>query len=485
VVNPSEILDMRFVLSACLIGAVVLGPAGGEEKRSKKEQAIKVVPLDRKTPVVFEKEIEPILANKCSFCHSGNIKEGKLDLSSYDSMMRGGKRGPAVVPGKSGDSLLVKLAAKAVRPFMPPKSEEPLAPGELALLKLWIDQGAKPPTGSRALPKLVLKAPPPAVTPVLGVAVSPDKSAVAASRGNQVHVYDAGSGTYVRSLLDPAVAGADKKPVRAAHLSLVESLAYSPDGKYLASGSFQEVKLWDAKTGTLRGTIPGFADRVVCLAFSHDGKLLAAGGGAATQDGELKLIDVAAGKVSREIKENVHSDTVLGVAFSPDDKTLVSCGADKFVKTFDVATGKFQKALEGHTHHVMGVGFSGDGKLIASAGADNVVKVWDYAKGEQVRTINAHTKQVTALAFIGKGQNFATCAGDQQVRFWNTNGGNVRNFPAGGDYLFCLGVSADGAVLAAGGQEGVVRLYNGNTGALVKTLLPPGADKTAAAPKKK
>jgi WD40 repeat protein len=133
----------------------------------------------------------------------------------------------------------------------------------------------------------------------------------------------------------------------------------------------------------------------------------------------------------------------------------------------------------------MGVGFSGDGKLIASGGADNVVKVWDYAKGEQVRTINAHTKQVTSLAFIGKGQNFATCSGDQQVRFWNTNGGNVRNFSAGGDYLFCLAVSPDGAVLAAGGQEGVVRLYNGNTGALVKTLLPPGADKPAVAAKKK
>src|SRR5262245_56505073 len=125
---------MRFLLSACLVGAVVLGSAPGEEKRSKKEAAIKVIKLDRKTPVAFEKEVEPILANKCAFCHSGNIKEGKLDLSSYDSMMRGGKRGPAVVPGKSADSLLVKLGAKAVRPFMPPKSEEPLSPQELALI---------------------------------------------------------------------------------------------------------------------------------------------------------------------------------------------------------------------------------------------------------------------------------------------------------------------------------------------------------------
>lgn len=466
---------MRFVYIACLAGMIANVPARAEEKRSPKEQVIKEVKLDRKTPVAYEKEIEPILVNKCAFCHAGNVKRGKLDLSSYEAMMRGGERGAAVVPGKSADSLLVKLSAKLIKPYMPPKNEDPLTPDELALLKLWIDQGAKAPTGARVVAKVVLKAP--NVTPVLGVAVSPDKALVAASRGNQIHVYDAKTGNHVRTLIDAKVG-------KSAHLSLAESLAFSPDGKFLASGGFQEVKLWDAATGELKATTPGFGERVVCLAFSPDGKLLAAGGGAPTLEGELKLLDVPSGKVAREIKDNVHSDTVFGVGFSPDGKLLVSCGADKFVKTFEVATGKFQKAFEGHTHHVMGVGFSNDGKLIASGGADNVVKLWDYAKGEQVRTINAHGKPLSALTIIGKTNTIATCAGDQQVRVWNTNGGNVRNFAAGNDYLLALGVSADGSVVAAGGQEGVVRLYNGNSGALVKTLLPPGADKPAV-PKKK
>src|SRR5271156_3367305 len=193
---------MRYLLSASVF-AILLGytAAADEVKRGKKEQKIEVVKLDRKTPVLFEKEIEPILVNKCAFCHSGNVKEGKLDLSSYETMMRGGKRGPAVFPGKSAESMLVKLSSKDIRPFMPPKSEDPLTPNELALIKLWIDQGAKPPTGMRELAKVVVKAPPPAVVSVLGVAVSPDKSAVAASRGNQIHVYDAGSGAFVRSLI--------------------------------------------------------------------------------------------------------------------------------------------------------------------------------------------------------------------------------------------------------------------------------------------
>jgi WD40 repeat protein len=472
---------MRRVLVPAVLVVVAAGLAvAEEEKRGKREQPIKVVTLARKTPVLYDKDVEPILVNKCAFCHSGNIKEGKFDLSSYESMVKGGKRGKPFVAGKSAESLLVQLSSKAKRPYMPPKLEEPLTPEELALIKLWIDQGAKPPTGAREAVKVVLKAPPAGVNPVLGLAVSPDKSAVAAARGNQVHVYDATSGSHVRTLLDPKLVGPDKKPVVAAHLSLVESLAYSPDGKYLASGSFQEVVLWDARTGEPVRRLTGFADRVVALHFSNDGKLLATGGGAPTQDGELKIFQVADGKLLHDLK-NSHSDTVFGVCFSPDDKTLASCGADKFVKTFEVPTGKFVKSFEGHTHHVLGVGWSGDGKLLASGGADNVVKVWDFAKGEQVRTINAHTKQVTGLQFVGKTTVFATCSGDQSVRLWNAaNGGNTRNFPAGGDFLYAVGVSPDGAVVAAGGQDGAVRLYNGNSGALVKNLVPPGADKTDA-----
>jgi WD40 repeat protein len=469
---------MRLLTLFLLVPSVVYA-------QDKKEAPIQVVSLERKEPVTYDKDIEPILSNKCAYCHSGNLKEGKLDMASYETLLKGGKRGPAVVPGKSADSLLVKLAGKTVKPTMPPKKEEPLTPQELALIKLWIDQGAKAPTTVRERPRIVLQAPPASVHPVLGVAISSDKSTVAASRGNQVHLYYAKFGIYIylRSLIDPQLVTADKKPLGAAHLSLVESLAYSPDGKYLASGSFQEVVLWDAQTGQLRQRLTGFADRVVALAFSPDGKLLATGGGVPTGDGEIKVFAVPGGQQVLDIK-NGHSDTVFGVSFSPNGKILATCGADKFVKTFEIPSGKFLKAFEGHTHHVLGVGWKSDGKLLASAGADNVVKVWDFEKGEQVRTIPGHGKQVTGLVFIGKTPQFATCSGDQTVRLWNVdNGGNTRNFSAPNDFLFALSVSPDGAVLAAGGQEGVVRLYNGNTGALIKDLLPPGAQPATAAKK--
>src|SRR5262249_26034802 len=139
---------------------------------------IKVITLPRTEPVSYEKDIEPILINKCAFCHSGNVKESKFDLGTYEGLMKGGKRGKGIVPGKSAESLLVALAGKTERPTMPPKTEEPLTPEELALIKLWIDQGAKPPSGQRERPKAIVGLPPANVHPVHALAISPDKSMV-------------------------------------------------------------------------------------------------------------------------------------------------------------------------------------------------------------------------------------------------------------------------------------------------------------------
>jgi hypothetical protein len=361
---------MRYLLILTLAAAL---PLAARAQSKKEPGPLKVVDLKRKDPVSYEKEVEPIFYKKCIACHSGSVKEGRFDISSYEGVVKGGKRGTAIVPGKGHESLMIKLMSRTdTKPFMPPRGEDPITPEEMALVKLWIDQGAKAPTGVKERPKVVVGVPPANVTPVRALAVSPDKSTVAASRGNQIHIYDAGSGAHIRTLVTPGLKTADGKAVKAAHLSLVESMAYSPDGKYLVSGSFQEVAIWDPLTGQQRHKITGFAHEVVALAFSLDGKLLGVAGGEPTVEGEIKVFDVPTWKLVTDIK-NGHSDTVYGIAFSPDGKMLATGSADKFVKVWEIPSGKFVKSFEGHTHHVLDVGWMADGKLLASAGGDHTV----------------------------------------------------------------------------------------------------------------
>jgi WD40 repeat protein len=461
---------MRYL---CALALAALIPLAAPAQKSS--TPIKVPDLKRTDPISYEKEVEPIFYKRCVTCHSGSVKEARFDIASYEGLIKGGKRGAAITPGKSETSNLFKLVTRQQKPFMPPKGEEPITPQEIAIVKLWIDQGAKAPTGTRERPKIIVGVPPASVHPVRAVAVSPDGKIVAGGRGNQIHLYDAAKGDYLRALVDPNLKTADGKPVKAAHLSLVEALAYSPDGKLLVSGGFQEIAIWNPADGKLIQKIPGFAHSVVALAFSLDGKLLAVAGGEPTVEGEIKVFEVGSWKKFAEVK-NGHSDTVYGICFSPDAKMIATGSADKFVKVWEIPSGKFVKSFEGHTHHVLDIGWMSDGKLLASAGGDNTVKVWDFEKGEQARTIPAHAKQVTRLLFINKKPEFITAGGDNQVKAFNaTSGGNVRNFPGGTDFIYAIGVSGDGAIVAAGGEEGIVRVYNGTNGQLVRSLLPPDA----------
>ena len=155
---------------------------------------------------------------------------------------------------------------------------------------------------------------------------------------------------------------------------------------------------------------PLLADRVTALDFSPDSRLLASGSGEPSRSGELKIWNVADGTLTREITD-AHSDSIFGVDFSPDGKYLASCGADKFVKVFDLGTGKLTRSFEGHTHHVLSVAWQAQGRTLASGGADNVIKVWNFETGEQQRTIAGFAKEVTAVAFIGPGDEAISCAG--------------------------------------------------------------------------
>jgi WD40 repeat protein len=214
------------------------------------------------------------------------------------------------------------------------------------------------------------------------------------------------------------------------------------------------------------------ADRVLALDFSPDGKLLATGGGIPSRSGELKIWNVADGSPVREIKD-AHSDTIFSVRFSPDQTHLASGGADKLMKAFEVASGKFIRSFEGHTHHVLNVSWMRHGRTLASAGADSAIKIWDFASGEQKKTITGVTREITAFQFLDGPAEALAASGDNQLRLLREDGGNVRTFSGASDYTQTAAITPDGKFLVAGGSDSQFRLWNGEKGDLIKTFAPP------------
>src|SRR5262249_30546935 len=155
---PPQSTPMRYVTLLALLVAFAPAATTQEAKKDKELPPIPTVELKRTAPVEYGADVEPVFKNKCFVCHSGNVTEGKFDMGTYEKVMKGGaKRGEkVVVPGKSADSFLFLACSRKVKPIMPPKSEEPLSPEELTLVKLWIDQGAKAPTTMRMKEKIVV-----------------------------------------------------------------------------------------------------------------------------------------------------------------------------------------------------------------------------------------------------------------------------------------------------------------------------------------
>jgi len=431
----------------------------------------------RDKPVSYAREVSDLLDARCAGCHSSALAEGKLVMEDVAGMLKGGKHGPAIVAGKSDESLLFRMAAHRVNPVMPPadkKEVKPLTPEELGVLKLWIDAGAKDDSaeGPEPAKSIALGDLPAGVHPIVAVDLTADGKLLAAGRGNRVVVYEAASG---RELADLG-----------GHRDIIQSLRFSPDGRKLAAGSYEIVTLWDLPADPATPwpepkRLGPHAFRVLAIDFSPDGKRLATGGGEPSRSGEVKLWDVATGGLLRSL-DTLHTDTVFGLRFSPDGAKLATASADKFLKVIRVEDGKDLKSFEGHTHHVLAVDWSGDGKQLVTGGADNVLKVWEFESGEQLRTLAAAGKQVTAVRWVPGRPLVAGASGDSTVRYWNPagNGNVVRTFADPGDYVFAVATSADGKLVAAGGADGVLFLWNGDDAKVIRKV---GADAVKPASK--
>jgi tricorn protease-like protein len=245
-----------------------------------------------------------------------------------------------------------------------------------------------------------------------------------------------------------------------------ESVAFSPDGRRLASGSWNNtIKLWDVATGQEVRTLSGHNSGVLSVAFSPDGRLLASASG----DHTVKLWDVETGQEVRTLRE--HTDVVRSVAFSPDGRLLASGSDDHTVKFWNVATGQEVRTLRGHTDEVRSVAFSPDGRLLASASSDQTVKLWDVETGQAVRTLRGHTDWVWSVAFSPDGRLLASASSDQTVKLWDVETGQeMRTLRGHTDWVWSVAFSPDGRLLASASSDYMVKLWDVATGQEVRTL---------------
>ena len=408
------------------------------------------VTCQAQTPTYWQ-DVRPALRKYCIACHNarsvGEVDvSGGLALDSYAAFMKNEKK-VVVQVGKSADSELVKrILSKDDSVKMPPSNVK--VPDEVVtLVRRWIDSGAA--EGKKPEDVVTTTTPNPQRRKLL---VSLATSALPPA-----------------GILDPGKPDKLALTLRIGPLSPVTAVAFSPDGKLLASGSYGRVSIWDLTTVRPVKALTNVLGAVNDLKFSPDGTLLAVAGGQPSAQGDLRLFEVAGWKLKTVLRG--HEDVVSCVAFRLDGKKLVSASFDKTIRIWDLATMKNEAILEPHSDFVYAVAYSPDGKWLASASKDRTVKLIDAETRQGKLTFTGMSLDVLAVAFNGDGTKVVSSGYESGIYWWNTKTAE-RDKLIGGHRVAVheLAVSKDGKTIASAGGDANVILWDGTTGATVKTL---------------
>jgi predicted nucleic acid-binding Zn-ribbon protein len=439
---------------------------------------------DDDVPINFADHVEPILRANCYSCHKGRRAKNGLDMRKVSRLLEGGSSGPAIVPGDSGSSRLYLSAARLREPFMPPRGE-PLTDADLAILKQWIDAGARatadgaPVAAAAATAPAYVPPPPPA-----GAAVMPE------SLSTQPRWWTERGGT-------------------------VTAVATSPFAPLAAVAGREQVSLWGIPGGELLGVLDFPEGAVHSLRFSPSGALLVAGGGRGGDSGLAVGWDVQSGQ--RVFTLGDEPELVLDADVSADHARVVLGGVDRVVRTYAVGTGEQLYEIDVHTDWVTACAFSPDGVLLATgdragglfvweaqsgrefhvleveesavtgidwradsnvlavANAKGTVRLFDMEKGRRTRRWSAHGG-VLSLRFVRDGQ-LVTAGRDGRARVWNQEGKQVADLGRSGELTTAVAALGDGSHVVVGDFEGEVRVVAVESKQSVATLRPnPSTD---------
>lgn len=415
--------------------------------------------------VSFVHDIAPVVLKRCTGCHGEKINLGGYRANTFQYLMKHAPQSPApVVPGKPEDSQIYKLITAKSDAIRMPRSDDPLTPEQIGLIRRWIQEGAK--------------------------FDGPDPTAS------------------LRSLLGPRTHPAAPAVYRAAQP--VMAVAFAPGAGAVAVGGYNEVTVWNAVTGALERRIGRLPQRIQALEFGKDGRTLLVGGGTPGEYGEVTLVDTRNGERIRVL--DTFADIVLTAVFSPDGKRVAAGGADMSVRVYDLDSGKRAWISNVHSDWVTSVSFSFDGRFVASASRDMTVKIHDGQDGGLFTTYNGHNRQigrykgqgpVYAVRFTQdsllavsagsgrwlqlwdpiKAKEEAGSASDMEERF--AKDGHARYIEHGfSQPVFALAVR-DGQVFAASADGGIkqfdlahgdtIHVYNGHTDWVYALDYDPGS----------
>ena len=373
-------------------------------------------------PPDFSKHIAPLFTKYCTGCHNDTDREGKLSLESYPSLLKGGQKGAVINPANGDLSRMILVLTGKAKPSMPPEGEEVPKAEEIALIKAWIDAGAKGPEGKGpdltllVTPQIKLTAPPkPAVH---AIAVARQGNVVAIARHGEVELQSHPERKLLHKL--------------SGHRGSVNAIAFSDDGQFLVAaagepGLFGEARLWKVADGSLVKVFQGHKDSLYAVRLSPDGALLATG----SYDSSIKLWDVAGGNETKSL--DGHNGAVFELVFRRDGKVLASASGDRTVKLWDVAGGQRLDTLKESQKELYTLAFSPDGTRLAAAGVDNRIRVWQISEAAKEGTNPlllskfAHETPVLRLAWSADGKTVVSTGEDRLVKVWNAETMTIRS----------------------------------------------------------
>lgn len=253
------------------------------------------------------------------------------------------------------------------------------------------------------------------------------------------------------------------------------SVAFSPDGQYALSGSYDNaVKIWDIKSGDKIRVLLGHTDAVVTVAFSPDGRYILSG----SRDYTMKLWDFNSGLLIKTFIGHKKYYSVSSVAFTPDGSHALSGSGDGTMKLWVTESGRELRTIEKPRRCCIGtpginaIAISPNGRSVASASSDEEVNLWDIYSGQNIKKLLGHSKTyVETVAFSPNGEYVLSGGNDGTIKLWEvTSGWEIRSFKQNAGYVYSVAFSPDGRYIISGNENGCILLWELATGRLIRTF---------------